>query len=184
MEPESEDDRFRRLLDQYRDEIRELSIHEFYYQLEQLRQDPTQTEKCEDLTFIGRHALDHMAMSLTSVNDDPESLPEDDDDLPTYSIEYFPREVFMQYTKQVPQFDVGDIVFMYKHDETLQDPHVFEQVVIVSVIVDVFGIYYNVAPYRPEETFCEMYPSVVDESDLAYQQVTLDPRRKRFEVVK
>ena len=183
LDAESENDRFRLLLEQYRSEIQEFSIHEFYHYLATLQQDPAQANKYEDLVFIGKHALDHMVMAAVPVNDDPEPADDDGDELPVYSIEHFPREVFMEYTKQTPTFNVGDIVYMYQHDETKPDPHVFEQVVIVSVIVDVFGIYYNVAPYLPAETFCSMYPFLVDEEDLAYQQATLDPRRKRFEVV-
>jgi hypothetical protein len=70
LDAESENDRFRLLLEQYRSEIQEFSIHEFYQYLATLQQDSAQADKCEDLVFIGKHALDHMVMASAPVNDD------------------------------------------------------------------------------------------------------------------
>lgn len=106
------------------------------------------------------------------------------DDTPMYTPEHFPREWFMDYSPEQPKYGVGDILFLLDYEDGDETKPFIREVVVTCAMSDIFEITYMVATHDPRNPICTSDFFEITEDRLAFRKEELDPRRKRFEVVK
>ncbi len=92
----------------------------------------------------------------------------------------FPMELFMDYSEPTYRFNVGDIAWLDIGQQADQS-RIWVRVVIVSRCVDMFDVFYQVAPYTEKSTIAQVLPLEYTEDQLS--DVDPDPR-SRLKVVR
>ena len=93
----------------------------------------------------------------------------------------FPRDWFMDHVHITPKHRVGDVVWLHTTFNDVVQP--VQEVVITSVIVDICGVLYMVAPYSNSELF-ESFHATYTEYQITTLKESPDSKRKRFDVVR
>lgn len=166
----------------YADSLEGVDIYKLLDQIDALKALPedqflANRQQYEDFVFLSQYHLRYLAEIGHALND---QLFEETEET-AFDHLRFPREWFMAYAPETPTFKIGDIVWSQTERAGILQP--VQEVVISSVITDICGILYMVAPYDGS-VICEVIGETFTEEQLAFRKEDLDPRRKRFEVIK